>query len=386
MLWPLLQGKPAVACSITVDQQPNTSSTAASTTSRNKILQIIGCATQAPSSHNTQCWKFEYTVQEDDNQSTIRVLPDYTRQCPIVDPDNHHLFVSMGCAVENLVIAAHQYGYSTAIVVDDQTVQEDGVTIQLLSQHEDDKLISTDERSLFHAIAQRQVTRGEYDGESLSQYELEELTKAVDGLGGGVRVRIITDPATIQLVQDAIIQANTEQMSQPAFWEELVHWMRFNTSTAHRTGDGLHGPPTGNGNIPIPQWLGKYIVKVAFNTKQENEKIKQHIQSSAGIAVFYSDIIDHHRPTSRWIQVGRCYERFALTATAMGIRNAFLNQPVEDTRRRAQFARVIGLISAQHRPDLIIRFGRGPLMPYSFRRPVQDVATELPVLAKGEDN
>jgi hypothetical protein len=69
--------------------------------------------------------------------------------------------------------------------------------------------------------------------------------------------------------------------------------------------------------------------------------------------------------------VGRCYERFALQATALGIRNAFVNQPVELQSIRPQFARAIGL--ASQRPDLVVRFGRGPSVPYSMRRPVPDV-------------
>jgi hypothetical protein len=48
-----------------------------------------------------------------------------------------------------------------------------------------------------------------------------------------------------------------------------------------------------------------------------------------------------------------------------------LNQPVEVARLRPQFAGLLG-IGAQ-RPDLVVRFGRGPKLPVSLRRPVQAV-------------
>jgi hypothetical protein len=83
--------------------------------------------------------------------------------------------------------------------------------------------------------------------------------------------------------------------------------------------------------------------------------------------VFVSDANDK----AHWIEAGRCYERFALQATALGIRNAFLNQPVEVVSIRPQFASALGLGS--QRPDLVVRFGRGPAMPLSMRRPVQAV-------------
>ncbi len=76
---------------------------------------------------------------------------------------------------------------------------------------------------------------------------------------------------------------------------------------------------------------------------------------------------------AHWVEAGRCYQRFALQATALGIRNAFLNQPVEVGAIRPQFASAFGL--GGQRPDLVVRFGRGPTMPASLRRPVQAVLT-----------
>ena len=58
-------------------------------------LELVRFATLAANSHNTQPWKFSI------KDSSISIAPDYARRCPIVDPDDHHLFVSLGCATEN---------------------------------------------------------------------------------------------------------------------------------------------------------------------------------------------------------------------------------------------------------------------------------------------
>lgn len=58
-------------------------------------------------------------------------------------------------------------------------------------------------------------------------------------------------------------------------------------------------------------------------------------------------------------------------ATALGIRNAMLNQPVEVAAMRPRFAASMGIGSG--RPDLVVRFGRGPALPRSLRRPVTAV-------------
>lgn len=63
-------------------------------------------AVKAPSGHNTQPWLFR--VQKD----RIQILPDMSKSLPAVDPDNRELFISLGCATENLCIAAEAKGYT----------------------------------------------------------------------------------------------------------------------------------------------------------------------------------------------------------------------------------------------------------------------------------
>jgi hypothetical protein len=101
--------------------------------------------------------------------------------------------------------------------------------------------------------------------------------------------------------------------------------------------------------------------------KGDNDKYARQIRSSAGIVVFVGEASDR----AHWVDVGRAYERFALQATALGIRNAILNQPVEVAAVRSPFASALGLTG--QRPDLVERFGRGPTLPPSLRRPVESV-------------
>ena len=39
--------------------------------------------------------------------------PDPTRRVPVVDPDDRELWISLGGALENLLVAAEHYGYQT---------------------------------------------------------------------------------------------------------------------------------------------------------------------------------------------------------------------------------------------------------------------------------
>ena len=84
----------------------------------NKILdfkRMIGYAIKAPSGHNTQPWLFRIKEGED----RIRIVPDLTKELPVVDKDCRELFISLGCAAENLCIAAKDMGYEPAVTIDE---------------------------------------------------------------------------------------------------------------------------------------------------------------------------------------------------------------------------------------------------------------------------
>ncbi len=130
-------------------------------------------------------------------------------------------------------------------------------------------------------------------------------------------------------------------------------------------GDGLYGPVMGN--PAVPRWLGLMAMHFGFSAKKQNQKDDRHIRSSSAIAVLVSEIDD--KP--HWIEAGRCYERLALQATALGLSTAFINQPVEVASLRAEFARFLGI--GNRRPDFIVRIGRGAQTPRSLRRPLEQV-------------
>lgn len=173
----------------------------------------------------------------------------------------------------------------------------------------------------------------------------------------------------MEKVLDLIVAANSAQIADPAFMRELQSWVRFSAASAVATGDGLYAACSGN--PALPSWLGNRLFEWVVTAESENAKCIGQIRSSAGIAIFVSDEND----PAHWVQAGRSYQRFALQATLLGIKHAFLNQPVEVAAFRPQLADLLGI--GTKRPDLVVRFGYGPDMPMSMRRPIADVMTAL---------
>jgi hypothetical protein len=341
---PLLPGCPSPA----VDRFDRAAARIRAPLPANPSLQdLVRFATLAANGHNTQPWRFAA------RRSGVSLLPDLSRRTPVVDPDDHHLYVSLGCAAENLCIAAAARGRAAELRLrgDGQGIDVDWVAAPPV----DDGLLD--------AIPRRQSTRSLYAYRPVPDGMLRELEAA--SRVEGVEVQLITAPARREQLLDLVILGNGAQMRDPAFVAELLRWIRFDPAEALATGDGLYA--ASSGNPTLPPWLGRRIFPLVFRESGENYRYAQQVRSSSGIAVFIGDQAD----PGHWIRVGRSFQRFALRATALGLRHAHLNQPVEVPAVRHDFARWLAV--GTRRPDLVVRFGYADPLPMSLRRPVEAV-------------
>jgi hypothetical protein len=309
------------------------------------MAELIRYATLAANSHNTQPWLFRL------GSNAVDILPDVSRRTPAVDPDDHHLFVTLGCAAENLAIAAAATGRPGETVI-----SAEGVRYKFSAG-------PVQQSPLVEAIQKRQSTRGAYDGRAVPAQDLARLERA--GAAPGVRLILVTDRAKMAAIRDLVTAGNSDQLADQAFVRELKQWLRFNPQSAMARGDGLFSASSGNPSVP--SFFGEHVFDLVFKAEGENAKYARHIDTSAGIAVFLGDREDKEH----WIKVGIACQRFALTATSLGLKHAFINQPVEVARLRGELAGLAG--EAGKRPDIVMRFGYGPALPYSPRRPVAAV-------------
>ncbi|WP_257164598.1 Acg family FMN-binding oxidoreductase [Bradyrhizobium sp. SRS-191] len=310
-----------------------------------EIADVIRYATLAASGHNTQPWRFAVAAD------AITIAPDLSRRTAVVDPDDHHLYVSLGCAAANLAIAAAASGRPGEVIIDGPLVR-----YNFTSGRRDDV------DPLLAAIVRRQSTRADYDGREVPPRDLSSLQVA--SAVAGVDVAIITAPTEIAAIRDLVIAGNGAQMRDAAFMRELKDWIRFNPRSAMASGDGLFAGASGNPSLPTT--LGSLAFDLLFDAAAENDKYARQIASSSGLAVFAAEQAD----PAHWIRVGQACQRFALEATRLGLKLAFINQPVEVAALRPELARLIG---TTRRPDLVLRFGFGPSLPFSPRRPVDAV-------------
>lgn len=180
---------------------------------------------------------------------------------------------------------------------------------------------------------------------------------------------LFTERQQREKILSYLVAGNSAQIDDVAFVNELKSWIRFSYGEALSTRDGLFSKSSGN--PVLPGWIGRLIFSQVFTKDAENKKYESQLRSSSGVVVFVSD----KNEPANWAEAGRCSQRFALQATALNLRHTFINQPVEVPAIRGQFAIYLGI--SGRRPDLVMRFGYGPELPRSLRRPVEHVIGEV---------
>lgn len=309
-----------------------------SATGPNRLAELVRMATLAPNSHNTQGWSF--TARPEGVQITV----DPARRTPVVDPDDHHLFVSLGAAVETFILAATAYG----LIATPQIATDGTVTLTLAAEAAASPLLS--------AIPLRQSHRGLYDGTALTDADRMAL------LAADPTLRLIEDAPTRTALRDLTVAAYATQMADAAYRAELKSWLRFSQNAALETQDGLFSGCSGS--PALPQMLGNGFYNQLVTAKGQSDALAAQIDSTPALALLFTE---PDTPAGQ-IDTGRRLARIGLAATDQRLAMAHVNPALENQGNRAEIARLLGLGSA--RPSLLLRIGHAATaMPYSLRRP-----------------
>lgn len=315
------------------------------------LINLTKYASKAPSAHNSQPWKFKL------EQNSITIFPDYERILPVADQDNRELFISLGCALENLIIAAGYFGYQTEIEMKMEDPFKESIRVKLSSAN------NKNYNQLFRNIEIRQSTRTKYNKALIPPADIEKLNEA--GNQDQVLFLLLTAPVDIEPIIEITKRATVLQLKKE-FIKELIKWIRFNRRTAKKTGDGLYSGTFGSPSVP--KWLGKLILKLTLDPKREARKNVNLMKNSSGILIF----IAKENNKEAWVNLGRSYQRVTLTATSLNIKHSHINPACQVIEARRELAEVLQL-NPEEQPHLIIRIGYSAKRPYSFRRPIKEM-------------
>jgi hypothetical protein len=138
-------------------------------------LALVRAAVLAANAHNAQPWHFALTPNR------IDVFADPTRTLGTMDPMLREMYLSLGCALENLVLAGPPNGYATTVTLMPDPADRGHVARIDLSP------TTAPASPLFAAIPNRHTDRSTYDTtRPVDPAQLTALRALVDVPGTGL--------------------------------------------------------------------------------------------------------------------------------------------------------------------------------------------------------
>lgn len=192
---------------------------------KEQLKHLCLVAHLAPSSHNTQPWRFE--IHPDQNEIIVSIDNQYI--LPASDINGRQTVISIGCAVANLKMAANYFGYNietTLLNNDKQLFKPNEKEHQLIPIVKIKKTPSDPQENLkeiYQAIFKRKVTRAEY----LENVELPvELLKEIETLNNEkIKIHLVSDRLRRLTIGEFQGQADNFVINSKKFSHELGLWL-----------------------------------------------------------------------------------------------------------------------------------------------------------------
>lgn len=323
---------------------------------KGKIKFLVRFGILAPSSHNSQPWKFRISGNE------THIFADWSRQLPVSDESGRMMYEALGCAIENIKIAADSYGLLSTI--------EYNPTLNNSTKDYVAKIIFSGNKNtvphnlaLVQAIIKRTSYRGKYGDQKIQQSFFEGLNT----LSIKNELRLSIFQISDEKAQIALIAGNAmrNKMREGSFRKELASWMRSNFTKKY---DGM--PGSGHGMKLIISLLAPMILRHIDVSQKEKKRIMQRVINFPAIAII-SSIKD---TALQWIQSGRYLERMLIEISAHGMDGSIIAAPIEDKEGRIALQRIVNKqTQANMLPQAFFGFGFSKkLFPHSPRRLIEE--------------
>ena len=283
---------------------------------------LLRYAILAPSSHNSQPW--EFTI----DGPSIGIHAAEDRWLDVADQDKRELYVSLGCAIENLCIAAGQFDLGYEIDYHDDTTP-----VATLTLTRDTEPASERPPGLFDEITERYTNHQLFDDRPLSDALYERLRDCV--IEDDVTLHTVDDPDRKGSIAELQAKADRRQMDNPEYRRELAHWI----------GIGALGESW------LKARIGQAVVTHLDLGDSEARKNSKLVTSAPVVGVLVTDSDD---PTAR-VRTGQVFERLSLAATAAGVATHPMSQTLERPDMREELADILDGGGA--RPQHLFRLG-----------------------------
>jgi nitroreductase len=304
---------------------------------------LLRYAILAPSVRNTQPWAFSV------RGNRVHLIADSRKTQPVADPDRRELYISIGCALENLLVAAEHFGFGHGIAYFPERGAPD--LVATVSFEPGGTLSEARAGATLASILRRHNDDGVFRPAPVPEWLRMRLLACCTE--PDLQILLTGDRPFRHWIDALTLEADRADFADPGFRRELKHWI----------GRGVFGSP------PVREQLQRAAsaqVELAEHVARRDHAI---VESAALLGLICAT---GDSPLLR-VRVGQLFERLWLTATAMGVSINPMSQTMRHPRLRATVAEL--LPSAGWTPQHLFRVGFGSSTgePHTPRRPLDDV-------------
>ncbi len=306
------------------------------------LYALIEQATTAPSSHNTQPWRFRADAD------AIDLWADRTRALPVNDPHDRELTISCGAALMALRVAAAARGLAIETLI----LPAGPASDWLAHMEVIDGPVDAELAALAAWLVQRRTCRKAFADRPVAT----EVRQAVEQATLSEGATFITlDHEQKTRAAELVAAGDRQQWDDPRWRRELAMWMH-----PRRQGDGLTIP-----GLAAP--LAQAVVRTFDLGNGVAAKDQQLASGSPWLALLLTDADD----VLAWLTTGQALQRALLAGCRQGLQASYLNQPIQVETLRPQLQALVGTAAS---PQLLLRWGYPTdVLPATPRRPVDAV-------------
>jgi hypothetical protein len=308
-------------------------------------LSLVASAILAANPHNTQPWLFVV------NPNRIDLFAATNRNIGAIDPYLREMFEGLGCALENLILAAEAKGYTYNLkLLPNPTSKTHVASISLITNTRGtrtrtgnattaiitatDYSVKSEALSLYNAIPQRHTNRGPYDtNRSVSQDILESLESLSKTISPEVRLAVFwfTTNDQRRKVGDLILQATQAIVADKQQSYDDFKWYRSNWEDIQFHKDGLTVDASGS------PWYLDFLAKLLPPISKEEyggSQLQLAKDTYVATAAAFGIIAVHNVfDNIQRLEGGMFYQRMHLWATSNGLAMQPMNQMTERADR-----------------------------------------------------
>lgn len=306
----------------------------------------VRAAILAASPHNIQPWRFEVT------EDRIELFEDRSKDLGAMDSLQREKHIGLGCAIENLVVAASHHGRRARVMLMPSADESHVATIELTSAAATDS-------PLYFVITERHTNRGPYlDGPAPAGLN-DALASQIEE--ASVRLKVLDAPADKARFREATIEATRAIIDDVEMNEASHAWYRHTKDEIERFRDGTTLDATGNGSTL--RFFGKVTGRPSADSAGGYWlRATEGAQTTGSAFVILSS--EDRSSRVQQLEVGRAFQRIHLWATSEGLALQPLNQLVERQDREItaglspRFTEMLsGLVGEPSRAQMLFRIG-----------------------------